>query len=129
MGKMEKTRNRCLEFIYSYVTDRPNNYDDIKQSLIEKLDLLGKSNIVTSRDIAKYIYNLPHEKPWKRKHIYLLVRELINHYLDYDGITDLLFDIETGIIGDCATNYMEKYQGEPQDNDEFRRYIRSFEWL
>ena len=135
---MEETNREKTNYIRSLVKDRPFNYEEEKTKIIDYFTRIVNGNaadlLLDDSDprpyarLASYIYNLPFKPGWKRKHIYLLVNELIAFYENQE-VLDVLFDIETGIDGDCLTYNIERYQDEPQDNDEFCKYVRGFSWL
>jgi len=84
--------------------------------------------------LHKHVYNLPTIYGWKRKDIYFLIRNLLNYSFsltesEVEELNTILYDIETGIIGNCSPTSIIAYRGEPDDIEELTRYVRDFNWL
>ena len=121
-----------IDNIKTIVGDIPKDYASIKGYIVEHINNMLKQNL-KSDDINSwmhsYILKLPYNETWRRKHIYLLVRDLLELNPLFEGFDDILYDIETAIKGYCAVDYITRYPQEPIVRSELVTYVRGYHWI
>ena len=123
--------NKNLDNIRAMVGELPSDYEFEMECITSEIKKYKNNNDewgLTSW-MAKYINNLPFQKKWKRNHIYLLVHELFVSDNTIFDLESILYNVESGIIGECSVDSIIKYPNEPENIDDLSLYVRGFYWL
>ncbi|MDR3058474.1 MAG: hypothetical protein ACK5KL_03285 [Dysgonomonas sp.] len=91
---------------------------------------LKKSDISISNRIDSF-YEFIEEKikgGWKRNDVYLFVEEILNDCDLELEIADAIYEFKTSLIGDAAPASIFRFEGDPEDNEDLAKYVRSYVW-
>jgi hypothetical protein len=127
MNKHDKN----IDSIRGLVKDIPSDYGLQKQATLDSVLSYAskKSTLDEAKNRIRDIERLPYRnRSWKRKHVYLLVHDLLNTTSLPGEIEDELYDVESGLIGNCAESYIFRYPDE-EDVEKLAFFVRDYRWL
>ena len=59
------------------------------------------------------------------------VDNILNEYYSElpEALSDAIYEFKTSIIGDAAPSSIYRFKGDPENDDELARYVRSNKWM
>lgn len=119
---------RDWHFLENNILDLPWDYNDVKNEIVAHISSSSKDQLV----LDNYVYDrIEQLRPlWKRKYVFYLLRDLLEHHRDsYENFDTTLLEIESCVTGFCNPMCIEPYAGEDEQLFDLTSYVRSEMWI
>ncbi|RYE25478.1 MAG: hypothetical protein EOP51_03985 [Sphingobacteriales bacterium] len=132
INTMNEQQFRDLEYLKTIITDLPENYDEIKEQIVNEIGrqvARGQPGDSIDTIVVKFISGLK-DMGWRRKDVYFLVHDLLKNYRElYEDFDTILLEEESGLIGYIDASGIVKFSGEPEHVNARALYVRNYWWL
>ena len=105
---------------------------------IDYLIIIIENNIIKQNNIHAFeilyleFYKNLMENKIKRIDYYIIITSVIKYfeenYSDIDIVFEILHEIYSALIGHCSSNLIPQFNGEPENQNELVKFVRSEKW-
>ncbi|PQJ13096.1 hypothetical protein CJD36_004960 [Flavipsychrobacter stenotrophus] len=120
---------RDWHFLENNILDLPGEYNNVKNEIVAHISNSTDDQLL----LDNYVYDrIEQLRPlWKRKHVFYLLRDLLEHHRDsYENFDTTLLEIESCVTGFSNPSCIEPYADEEGHLYDLTGYVRTFSmWL